>query len=208
MQLKGLEQQAAAGRIPTWQPPEPQPPQSLLETHGASEGTAAIPSGQCLPTTRRPARAAAAHRAAQVDSRRPAALAPAGVPSALRSLRQDPEALAQHTISCSMWRANPGYLARDGSQLASVAQQDYSWKEEEVCSAAAGRRSLPQRRWFSCAACLRCGPGRRQSVFSPRLWARGWHAISGVQPSAGPASARRRRPARPACRRTARRSSR
>jgi hypothetical protein len=50
----------------------------------------------------------------------------------LRTLRQDPEALAQHTISCSMWRANPGYLARDGAQLASVAQQDYGWKEEEV----------------------------------------------------------------------------
>jgi hypothetical protein len=70
----------------------------------------------------------------------------AGVPSALRTLRQDPEALAQHTISCSMWRANPGYLARDGSQLASVAQQDYSWKEEEVCRASLLLGSRQRRR--------------------------------------------------------------
>jgi hypothetical protein len=94
MQLKTLEEQAAAGKIGTWQPPEPQPPKSLLETHG--------------------------------------------LPPVLQTLRQDPEQLAAHTISCSMWRANPGYLARDGQALASVSQSDFSWKEEEVGAAGGG----------------------------------------------------------------------
>ncbi|GLC44080.1 hypothetical protein PLESTB_000931500 [Pleodorina starrii] len=55
-----------------------------------------------------------------------------GIPEHVKTIKQDPEQALSLSISKHTWKANPGYLVRDGPSMASVMKKDFTWDEEEI----------------------------------------------------------------------------
>eukprot|EP00967_Tisochrysis_lutea_P147569 scaffold280646_cov18-Tisochrysis_lutea.AAC.1 len=55
-----------------------------------------------------------------------------GVPEFVDTTRQDPIQAMNSSISRSMWTSNPGYLERNGAQLASTFKKDFVYDQDEA----------------------------------------------------------------------------
>ncbi|KXZ41550.1 hypothetical protein GPECTOR_400g231 [Gonium pectorale] len=55
-----------------------------------------------------------------------------GIPDHVKTIKSDPEQAMSLNISKHTWKANPGYIVRDGPAMASVMKKDYTWDQEEI----------------------------------------------------------------------------
>ncbi|KAF5832031.1 hypothetical protein DUNSADRAFT_12211 [Dunaliella salina] len=55
-----------------------------------------------------------------------------GVPEFVDTTRQDPIQAMNSSISRSLWPSNPGYLERNGAQMASTFKKDFVYDQDEV----------------------------------------------------------------------------